>query len=236
MAKRTDAIVVNSIGVRTHAVRHGIDSRKLTTITNAVEPASPSSQSRGQLLDHLNLPPDTRLLGTAGPLARTKNLKHMIWVADIFKAIHEPVHILIMGDGLHRWRLERFARQIEIEERVHFLGHRHDVLDILPHLDVYLSASQHEGCPNGLLEAMAAGVPAVVTNIPGHRDVVRHGESGFLVPVGSRADVAKHSKKLLEDAELASRIGQAGQARVLENHRLANVIEQYRALYERNAH
>jgi len=231
LAKRTSAIVVNSSGVRTHADRHGIDSRKLHVIANAVEPTFPSGQSRGQLLDHLNLPPDARLLGTAGPLTRTKNLKHMIWVADIFKAIHEPVHILIMGDGPQRWRFARFARQIEIDDRVHFLGDRADVLDILPHLDVYLSASQHEGCPNGLLEAMAAGVPAVVTNIAGHRDIVCHGESGFLVPVGSRAEVAKHSKKLLEDAQLASRIGHAGQKVVLEKHATADIIERYRALY-----
>ena len=233
LAKRTDAIVVNSSAVREHAIRHGIDSRKLHTITNAACSASRSSYTRDELLDDLNLPPDTRLLGTVGPLVRTKNLKQLIWVGDIFKSIHEPVHFLVMGDGPQRWRLERFARQIEIDDRVHFLGHRDDVLDILPHLDVYLSASQHEGCPNGLLEAMAAGVPAVVTNISGHRDLVHHGESGFLVPVDSRADVARHSKKLLEDAQLAFRVGEAGRNWILKNHRPADMIERYRALYAR---
>ena len=232
-AKYTDAIICNSNGVREHTIRHGIESRKSHVISNAVEPAPQEKLVRTELLERLNLPPDARLLGTAGPLLRTKNLKHMIWVTDIFKAIHEPVHFLIMGDGPHRWRLERFARQIEVNDRVHFLGHHDDVLDILPHLDVYLSASQHEGCPNGLLEAMAAGVPAVVTNIPGHRELVRHGESGFLVPMGSRADVAKHCKKLLEDAELTSRIGSAAQASMLENHRTVDMIEQHRELYSR---
>jgi hypothetical protein len=141
------------------------------------------------------------------------------------------VHLVVLGEGPQRARLERFSRQIEVRHRVHFLGHRDDVLDILPHLDVYVSGSQHEGCPNGLLEAMAAGVPPVVTDIPGHRELISHSRSGFLVPVGSRADVAKCVKKLLDNAQLAEEVGNSARNSVLAGYSVVKAVEHYRALY-----
>ncbi|MCG8586130.1 MAG: glycosyltransferase family 4 protein, partial [Pirellulales bacterium] len=97
---------------------------------------------------------------------------------------------------------------------------------------VFLSGSQHEGCPNGLLEAMAAGVPPVVTNVAGHRDIVRHGESGFLVPVGSRSEPAKYVKKLLDDGELAARIGNAAKETVATRHSVEQTVGGYAELYQ----
>jgi glycosyltransferase involved in cell wall biosynthesis len=232
LAGSTSAIVVNSHGVREHAVRHGIAPQKIHVIGNAVEIAKESCYSRDELFEQLQLPSDARLLGTMGPLVRSKNLKHLIWVVDIFKGIHEPVHLLVLGDGPQRARCELFAEQIEARHLVHFVGHRADARDILPHLDAYVCGSQHEGCSNGLLEAMAAGVPPVVTNISAHHDLVQHPQNGFHVPVGSRADVAKCVKKLLDDEQLAANMGTTAQTSVLARHSLKAMIEQYSALYK----
>jgi glycosyltransferase involved in cell wall biosynthesis len=228
----TQTAVVDNSAAGELAVRRGWDARHVRVIRPAVEPAAASRYSRGEIFKQLNLPQDARLLGTAGSLEREKNLKHLIWVTDIFQAIHEPVHFLIMGDGPQRARLELFARQIAVRSRVHFLGHRDDVLDVLPHLDVYVSGARHEGSSNGLLEAMAAGVPPVATDLAGHREFICHGQNGFLVPVGSRADVAKCVKKLLDSVHLAEAVGDCARDSVLASHSVADAVKQYRALYQ----
>ncbi|MCG8585114.1 MAG: glycosyltransferase, partial [Pirellulales bacterium] len=130
---RTDAIAVNSVGVRQHAVRQGLDASKVHVVPNAVEPAVPSQYSREECFEMFDLPDDARLMAAVGTLERSKNLKQQIWVADIFKGIHEPVHLLLLGEGPQQARLDAFARQIEVRHRVRFAGHREDVLDILPH-------------------------------------------------------------------------------------------------------
>jgi glycosyltransferase involved in cell wall biosynthesis len=114
---------------------------------------------------------------------------------------------------------------------VHFLGHRDDAIDLIPHFEVLLSTSGYEGQSNSVLEAMAAGVPVVATDIPGTRDLVVHGETGFLAPVGERAAFAKYILRLLDDRELAQRMGQAATERVQTEFSVATMVEHYTRLY-----
>jgi glycosyltransferase involved in cell wall biosynthesis len=86
------------------------------------------------------------------------------------------------------------------------------------------------------MEAMVAGVPAVVTDIPGNRDLVQHGISGYLYPVGDRAALARLTKMLLEDPELAHRLGQAGQQRMRTEFSIQRMVARHHQLYERLMH
>ena len=140
-------------------------------------------------------------------------MKDAIWAADLLKVIRDDVHLLVFGDGPHRDRLRRFREQVVIRDKVHFLGHRNDLWQWLPHFDVFWSTSGYEGQSNAILEAMAAGVPVVATDIPGTRELVVPGETGFLVRVGHRAGFARWTNQLLDDATLSRRLGQAGRQR-----------------------
>ena len=166
LARRTDRIAANSTAVRDFYVRHGLPAEKFTVIPNGVPPAEPSRSSRQILLAELGLPEDARLIGAVGRLWPQKRLKDAIWAADLLKVIRNDVHLLIAGDGPHRDRLRRFRDQVEIRDKVHFLGHRDDVPRLMPHFDVLWSTSGYEGQSNAILEAMAAGVPVVATDIP----------------------------------------------------------------------
>ncbi len=232
LARRTDAIVVNSSGVRDFYVRHGLPSDKFRVIPNGVESPTPSRLSRAALLVELGLPPHVQLVGTVGRLWPQKRVKDLIWAADLLKVIRDDIHVLIIGDGPLRARLERYCRQVCVDDRVHFLGHRNDVPDILPHLDVFWLASGYEGLPNVIMEAMSAGVPVVATDIPGTRDLVQPNETGFLVRVGDRAGFAKHTHKLLDDAALRSRLGEAARLRVLHEFSVAKMITRYADFYD----
>ena len=125
LAKKTDAIVTNSTGVQAFYAKKKIPSDLFRIIPNGVEPAT-ETPIREQLLDELGIPKDSKLIGAIGRLWPQKRLKDLIWATDIIKCVRDDTHLLIVGDGPQRWRLERYAEQVAISDRVHFLGSRDD--------------------------------------------------------------------------------------------------------------
>lgn len=231
LARRTDRIVANSSGVRDFYVRHGMPAEKFVIISNGIVPSEPVHVPRDALLGELGLPQNARLIGAVGRLWPQKRLKDLIWAADLLKVIRDDVHLLIIGEGPHRRRLEHYRRQVRIEDKVHFLGHRSDVPRLMPHFDVLWLGSEYEGMPNVVMEAMMVGVPVVATDISGTRDLVADGATGFLVPVGDRAAFARQTKKLLDDAELSRRLGAAGRGRILSEFTVERMVARHVELY-----
>jgi glycosyltransferase involved in cell wall biosynthesis len=231
LARRTDKIVAPSGGVRDYYVGQGLAAERFAILPNGVPPIASSTLTRPELLEQLQLPQGSRLVGLVGRLWMQKRVKDAIWAADLLKVIRDDVHLLVIGDGPHRQRLIRFRDNCQIPDKVHFLGHREDVLNLLPHFDVLWSTSMFEGQSNSVLEAMAAGVPVVATDIPGTRDLVVPGETGYLVPVGDRAGITRHTNRLLDDPALAARLGQAGQQRVQREFSVEKMVQGYVELY-----
>lgn len=231
LAKRTDAIIVNSRGVEEFYTGRGIPKAKMRLIYNGIGPAKPSDTSREALLAELKLPPDARLIGAVGRLWPQKRLKDLIWAADLLKVIRPDVHLLIIGDGPQRHMLERYRRNCRVEDKVHFLGARSDVPRLMPHFDVLWLASGYEGLPNVIMEAMACGVPVVASNIWGNRELVVHDQTGYLVTVGDRAGFARCANKILDDRELAVRMGEAARARMAKHFTIEAMVEKHAALY-----
>jgi glycosyltransferase involved in cell wall biosynthesis len=231
LARRCRSVVVNSEGVRDFYVQHGTPAERIRVIANAVKVPDPPQTTRGQLLAELELPEGSRLMGFVGRLWPQKRVKDAIWAADLLKVIRKDTHLLIIGDGPQRDRLRRYRDQVRIGDQVHFLGARGDVARLMPHFDVLWSTSAYEGQSNVILEAMAAGVPVVATDIPGTRELVVAGTTGFLVPVGDRAAVARHTERLLNDRSLATRLSQAARERAQTEFSVAKMIERHAALY-----
>jgi glycosyltransferase involved in cell wall biosynthesis len=231
LVRWTSRIVANSPGVRDFYAAHGLPADRIDVIPNAVPRARPSAITREQLLEQFNLPRHVWIVGLVGRLWRQKRIKDAIWVADLLKVIRDDVHLLILGEGPHRPRLEKFRDQVRIRDKVHFLGHRDDVPDLLPHFDVLLSTSGYEGQSNSILEAMAAGVPVVASDIPGTQDLVVHGQTGYLAPVGDRAGFARYVNRLLDDRDLARTIGEAARCRATEEFSVERMVARYADLY-----
>jgi len=114
------------------------------------------------------------------------------------------------------------------------LGHRNDVLRIMPHFDALWNTSRYEGQSNAILEAMTLKVPVVASDIPGNRDLVVNEVTGFLVPLGPhfRAGVARFTKKILEDPDLARRLGEAGYQRVLTEFTVEQMVIRHEKVYQ----
>jgi glycosyltransferase involved in cell wall biosynthesis len=232
LARRTERIVTNSSGVREFYAARGIPADKFVIIPNGIRPAPPENRvSREALLAELGLPPGARLIGAVGRLWPQKRIKDLIWAVDLLKSTRDDAHLIIVGDGPQRWRLERYRDQNEIPERVHFLGERGDVPRLMEHFDVLWLASEYEGQSNAILEAMAAGVPVIATDIPGNRDLVVPDVTGYLVPVGDRFEFTRRTHWLLDDEALRRRLGEAGRARVAAEFTVEQMVARHAALY-----
>ncbi|MBX3440617.1 MAG: glycosyltransferase, partial [Planctomycetaceae bacterium] len=190
-----------------------------------------SITARETLLQELNLPPDARLIGHVGRLAKQKRVDDLLWAAQVLRQADERAYFLIIGDGPERARLEQHARDVECASHVRFLGHRADAAALLPLLDVYWLGSDFEGMSNSLMEAMTAGVPVVVTDIPPNRELVTHGQHGYLVNIGDGVGFAQFTLRLFQDEALARTFGSAGRQRMTDEFGVDRMVTAHAALY-----
>jgi glycosyltransferase involved in cell wall biosynthesis/O-antigen/teichoic acid export membrane protein len=145
---------------------------------------------------------------------------------------HHPDLILqLVGDGPLREQAEARCRELGIAHAVRFLGYRDDVPDLLRGTDVSVLTSMKEGIPRAILEAMAMGVPVVATDVPGSREAVRDGETGFAVPLGDAHALADAIDRLLRDPELRARMGAAGRELARAEFDERPITERLHAVY-----
>jgi glycosyltransferase involved in cell wall biosynthesis len=137
------------------------------------------------------------------------------------------------GDGPLRGELESLARELGIADRVKFLGVRSDIPDLMRAADVFALTSSSEAASLTLMEAMASGLPAVVTDVGGNGEIVRHEREGLLFPRGDAVACAAAFKRLLADPDFARQLGDAGRIRARDRYRLDRTVEEYFKLYAR---
>jgi glycosyltransferase involved in cell wall biosynthesis len=207
------------------------DSARSAVESDSAGAAAVRQAARERLLGELGLPATTRLVGAVGRLWPQKRYKDLIWAAELLRWPHPDAHLVIVGEGPQGARLARYTHQIGIETHVHFLGARDDVPRLLPALDCFWLASGYEGQSNALMEAMAAGLPVVVSDIPGNRDLVVDGESGLLVPPGNKSEFARRTRRLFDDREFAQMLGRNARRRMEDEFSVRRMIERHARLY-----
>jgi glycosyltransferase involved in cell wall biosynthesis len=142
------------------------------------------------------------------------------------------VDLQIVGDGPDRPRLERLARELGVVDRVSFLGARSDMPDLLAGAQVALLASDYEGCPLVLLEAMAAGVPVLATSVGGVPEIIEDGRTGRLVEAGSAKAFAHALGEMLDQPETLRRWGEEGRRQARLRFSQVQMVARIEDLYE----
>ncbi|MEE9218705.1 MAG: glycosyltransferase [Acidobacteriota bacterium] len=141
--------------------------------------------------------------------------------------------IVLTGDGSDRQSLEALAARAPLSGRVHFLGERTDIAELLAGFDLFVLPSLSEGMSNALLEAMAEGIPVVAGRVGGNPEVIDHGVSGLLYEADSAAALAGMLAKLVSGPLRARRLGAMGRQRVRRDFSLEKMLKAYRDLYRR---
>lgn len=211
-------------------VLHGASSR---VIPNGIDPErfKPDPMMRLRLRARLGLAPDDPLVGFCGRLTRQKAPELFVMAAHTVLSRCPAAMFLMLGDGPERSRLEGLVRALGLEPRFQFLGEQHDVAPWLAAFDCFVLPSRWEGLPIALLEAMAAGVPVVASEVNGSRELIRHGETGLLVPPDHLPELIGAILSILYDPERARTYARAGQERVERAYSLSQMMEALQALY-----
>ncbi len=206
---------------RTWVIRNAIDTRRFARVDGSYR----------ERLQALFPQPCRQIIGAAGRLSPEKGLAGLVAAAPRVLQAFPDTGLVIFGDGPLRDDLQRQIAEQGLAGRVILAGFRGDLDHWLAALDVFALPSLTEGLPNVVLEAFAAGVPVVATNVGGTPEVVEDGVSGFLVPAGDPEAMARRLVELLADANLRQRMGQRGRERVRHEFTFAAQAEQYRRLF-----
>jgi glycosyltransferase involved in cell wall biosynthesis len=202
----------------------GLSRRDACVIRNAVTPLATVPRERARAV--LNIGGDTPLALCVARLVKQK--RHDV-LLDAWSRLPEAATLLLVGDGDRREACEDLAAALGLRDRVHFLGMRRDMDVLLGAADVLVLSSDWEGLPMAVLEAMAAGVSVVATEVDGVREIVEPGE-GILVPPGDASALSKALATLLFEPELRATMSEAAAVGVRRRYDPPHMMGSYRGL------
>lgn len=226
---RADRIGVLSKAVRDDLVARGVDPGKVEVAYNGVV-VPDLAPSRSEIREELSIPDDAGVVSMLSRLDENKGCDLFIEAA----ARLDGALFLLAGSGKPSFvrSLKSRVHELGLAERFVFLGRRSDPWRIMAGSDVVVVPSRLEAFGRSAAEAMALGIPVVGSDAGGIPEVVEHGVTGLISPSGDSAALAAAVAELLENAELRTRMGEAGRRRVQENFTIERVCSNYIAIYE----
>lgn len=211
LLRRVDHVLALNPEIEQRLLDLGVQKKGILRLPNAV-PDCYYEIERAPPLQRLRLSSPSVLL--VGRLAQFKGGENMLRAWKSVTTTHPAAMLHFAGDGPLRGELEAMAVRLGIAERVKFWGAIHDIPRFYEEADIFILPSQEEGMSNSLLEAMAAGLPCVVSDLPSTRWIIDNGRSGMLVPPLDEAALASTIGRLLNNADERFALGLAARERV----------------------
>jgi glycosyltransferase involved in cell wall biosynthesis len=206
-----------SLGAKLHLIANGVDLSEIDTAQRVAAPIMEMRQSGGFIIGYI------------GQLISRKGLNCLL---RAFAAWERPgKQLVLVGEGPQRDALEALSRTLGIDDSVQFVGFQSDRIAWLRGFDVFVLPSHLEGIPRCLMEAMAAAVPVIASDIPGCRDIVKDGETGQLFAVDDAAGLTRALERLT-DVQASKKMAEAGLAYVRAHHSAKAMAAQYATLFQ----
>jgi glycosyltransferase involved in cell wall biosynthesis len=169
---------------------------------------------------------------TVANLRREKNHETLIAAAGLLKAACPDLRYQVVGDGPRRHELEAFAHARGVADIVEFLGHREDVPALLAAADLFVLPSRSEAFPNGVIEAMASGLPVIATDVGGLRDLIEPGRTGVLVPPADPEALAAAVQSFVAAPAQAAALGAAARDTIQARYSFDRMVGAFADLYQ----
>ncbi len=223
---------------RQRAIDMGVvPERKAVTVYNGVAEdrlADGRAATREQLLAELDLPADARLASFVGRLAEQKGPRYMFeaFAAARRKLPDTPLHLAVVGDGELAGKCRQWVTELNLTDRVHFLGFRTDAVRWIGGADLFVLSSLWEGHSITLLEAMGCGRPCVATDIKGNRESITHGIDGLLVAPADSESLSDALVRLAANRPEAERLGREARATFDRRFTLRQMLASTWTVYE----
>lgn len=196
--------LANSDAVKSYYVdRLGVNPGRITVIPNSIDLERFRANGRdSNLAKLLDIHQDDFIIITVANLYANKGLHYLIEAFENISGKHTGTKLLVVGDGPERETLEHQAAQCSHRKNISFLGRRSDVPALLGLADLFVLPTLFEGQSNSILEAMAARIPVITSDIPENRSIITHGKSGLLTPLRDAGSLAEAIELLRTNHDL----------------------------------
>jgi len=206
---------------------------KVRTILNGVpRPRHGVTKSSSHQRELFGLPKAAFIVGSVGRFSPEKQYPRLVRTFAAMRRGLPDCMLVLVGDGPERAKIEAAAEESGVADNALLTGMRSDVADWLACMDVFCLSSDQEGTSVTLLEAGAAGLPAVVTDVGGNAEIVEDGRTGIVVPFGDDAAMAEAFRRLASDRGLRESMGQRARERIAERYSIDSMVEQYVEVYQ----
>ena len=228
--EESDGVTAVSQYLRQRTIEEFGIQREIRVIHNFIDPARPAL-SRDMCSRETLAPHGEKILMHASnfrPVKRTDD------VVRVFARVQElvPARLILIGDGPQIGRTQQLVSDLNLSDKVRFLGEQDQLEPLLSCADVFLLPSEQESFGLTALEAMNCGVPVIATDIGGLPELVAHDETGYLFPIGETDRMAEAAVALLRDQEQHETFGRKARDRAVQVFNARQIIPQYEAFYE----
>jgi len=234
--RQVDVVVAVAEEIRRRLeVRNIAKASRVQVIPNGVDVRldQPCDISRHEIRSTLGIDECAILIGSVGRLASVKDFATAIEAVSRLVQEGLAAHLVIVGDGAENQSLRQSAIEAGIDRQCHLVGHQHDVGRWMSTMDIYVNSSINEGMSQSIIEAMAMGLPSVVTQVG---DSAARGEGeracGLVVPAKSPTRLAAALKKLALSKDLRQEFGSNARLRHAHEYSLAAMLRNYESLYD----
>ena len=230
-----DKIIAVSNELKEHLINVvGLPQEKTGTIINGINVENFSVREKPEyLLQEFNFKQEDKIIGTTGRLDDVKDHKTLI---KSFQKVLEKtpnVYLMIVGEGHLKEELDVLVENKKLKDKIIFTGNRKDIPELLNLFDVFVLSSLSEGTSLSLLEAMASGLPAVVTNVGGNTALIKHEVNGLVVEPKNIEQISDSIIEILSDSDKYEKFRKNTLLHVHQNYSISSMIEKYEKEYNR---
>ncbi len=226
-----DKVVPLSVELCNDVRGYGVPEDKIVYIRNGVDLTPIEFRLPSQIRKSGDKNNNNRTIGFIGQLIGRKNVIDLL---DVFNAVavgKPEVNLVLLGDGDAREECENHAANLPASDRINFVGFQNQPLEYLRTFDLFVMTSTLEGIPRCLMESMAMGVPVAAYDIAGVDQLIEHGKTGLLAPLGDKESLTQCWNNLLWDSDLADQISENAAHHIHENFSAKRMAIEYQDLY-----